>query len=424
MATPLEPFYKLRCSCNSYPWGKQGSRSLAARLCAKTPGWTKPSSDSSDLSDFKIDEDTPYAEMWMGTYPVLPSYVASTGEDLQAVLDRHPKELLGEHVVSKFGHSLLPFLPKVLSISKALPLQLHPNKEFASKLHEKDPEKFGDPNHKPEIALALSEFEAFCGFKPVKDIAPLLKLDPIKLFLAERNMSAIKLDNDGLRSLVKTILSSSDDVIKKIYHSLTSLPASNFTGVNKSIPKLAPRLASQYDKSDPGVLVALLTMNYLVLQPGEAIYIPADGVHAYLSGDIIECMARSDNVLNTGFCPSAERDSAEDFCSVLTFAPHSPEQCMLPPQSYQRSEKGKTRAFQPPLSEFNVLETRLGPGETEVLGKVGASIVLATEGGATVKAGGKSFELGEGNIYFVSQGVSVDIKAKSEGLLMHTAYVE
>lgn len=424
MATPLEPFYKLRCSCNSYPWGKQGSRSLAARLCAKTPGWTKSSSDASDLSDFKIDEDSPYAEMWMGTYPVLPSYVASTGEDLQAVLDRHPKELLGEHVISKFGHSLLPFLPKVLSISKALPLQLHPNKEFASKLHEKDPEKFGDPNHKPEIALALSEFEAFCGFKPIKDIAPLLKLDPIKLFLDESNMSAVKLDNDGLRSLVKTILSSSDDLIKKTYQGLASLPASTFTGVNESIPKLAPRLASQYDKSDPGVLVALLTMNYLVLQPGEAIYIPADGVHAYLSGDIIECMARSDNVLNTGFCPSAERDSAEDFCSVLTFAPHSPEQCMLPPKSYQRSEKGKTRVFQPPLSEFNVLETRLGPDETEVLGKVGASIVLATEGGATVKAGGKSFELEEGNTYFVSQGVSVDIKAKGQGLLMHTAYVE
>ena len=57
--------------------------------------------------------------------------------------------------------------------------------------------------------------------------------------------------------------------------------------------------------------MALVTMNYLVLDKGDSIYIPADGIHAYLSGDIIECMARSNNVLNTGFCPTADRNSAK-----------------------------------------------------------------------------------------------------------------
>jgi mannose-6-phosphate isomerase len=62
----------------------------------------------------------------MGTYPELPSYVLETGEDLQKVIDSRPKELLGEALINKFGHTNLPFLPKILSIAKALPLQLHP----------------------------------------------------------------------------------------------------------------------------------------------------------------------------------------------------------------------------------------------------------------------------------------------------------
>src|SRR5690242_15339134 len=62
----------------------------------------------------------------MGTYPTLPSHVLETDEDLQEVLDKHSQELIGENVIKKFGHTKLPYLPKVLSISKALPLQLHP----------------------------------------------------------------------------------------------------------------------------------------------------------------------------------------------------------------------------------------------------------------------------------------------------------
>lgn len=62
----------------------------------------------------------------MGTYPELPSYVLATGEDLQDVINKHSNELFGETVLKKFGHKDLPFLPKVLSIAKALPLQLHP----------------------------------------------------------------------------------------------------------------------------------------------------------------------------------------------------------------------------------------------------------------------------------------------------------
>ena len=205
MSTKAEPVYRLSCSCNSYPWGKQGSDSLSARLCENQHGW-----DGEDAkSTFKIDESKPYAEMWMGTYPVLPSYVADTGEDLQDVIDRHSKELIGDNVINKFGHTKLPYLPKVLSIAKALPLQLHPDKEVASRLHKEDPDSFTDPNHKPEIALALSEFEAFCGFKPLDEIAQLMQLNPLKRFLpGNQETPGATFDNETLREVVRSMLES------------------------------------------------------------------------------------------------------------------------------------------------------------------------------------------------------------------------
>lgn len=237
---------------------------------------------------------------WFGTYPVLPTYVKSTGEDLQDLIDKHPKELIGETVSNKFGHTKIPFLPKVLSISKALPLQLHPNKELAAELHKKDPDNFTDPNHKPEIALALSKFEAFCGFKPLSEIEPLMQLEPLKTFIPSESSS---FNDQTLKSVVHTMLEASDEDIETAVKALEKEPSSSF-GKASHIQGLIPRLADQYDKTDPGLLVALITMNYLVLEPGECISIPADGIHAYLSGDIIECMARSNNVSDTG--PSSE----------------------------------------------------------------------------------------------------------------------
>ncbi|KAK3215384.1 hypothetical protein GRF29_19g3097220 [Pseudopithomyces chartarum] len=324
----VEKVIQLKCKCNEYPWGRQGSKSIAATLCSKTPG-----------TDFKIDENTPYSEMWMGTYPELPSYVLSTGEDLQDVLDAHADDLIGQRIIKKFNHTKIPFLPKVLSIAKALPLQLHPNKDLASQLHARDPDQFTDPNHKPEIALALGDFEAFCGFKPLADIERLMQLPPLQAFLP--GVKKPSFDDQSLKHVVKFLLTASDEAIRKTNDALLQIPREKY-GQDAYILDLLPRLIEQYDNSDNGTIVALITMNYLQLKKGDSIYIPADGIHAYLSGDIIECMARSNNVLNTGFCPRADRDSVDLFTSCLTFTPHSGEECMLRDRPFDRS-KGERR---------------------------------------------------------------------------------
>jgi mannose-6-phosphate isomerase len=97
--------FQLNCQCNNYPWGKKGQESLAARLCAKTPG-----------NGFEIENDKNYSEMWMGDYPTLPAKSLSTGEELHTIIDQDKEKLLGRNCMEKFGGEL-PFLPKVSHVS-------------------------------------------------------------------------------------------------------------------------------------------------------------------------------------------------------------------------------------------------------------------------------------------------------------------
>ena len=173
-----------------------------------------------------------------------------------------------------------------------------------------------------------------------------------------------------------------------------------------------------------GNLIALLLMNFLVLSAGDAIFVPADGIHAYLSGDIIECMARSNNVINTGFCPRADRDSVELFTSALTFSPHSPDEAMLPSKSSKRGRHGRTKEYAPPMSEFSMLVTQLEARQQEVVEPVqGPSIMIVTSGSGTMKVEGKTHDLKEGYVFFIRQGVSVDFESE-KGLETYRAYAE
>lgn len=383
--------FQLSGSCNNYPWGKQGQQSLAAQLCKKT------------VKNLEIKDDEFYSEMWFGDYPDFPARVVKTGELLKDVLDKNKERLLGKKVIEELGGQL-PFLPKILSIAKALPLQIHPNKELAAKLHAKDPENFTDPNHKPEIAVALSKFEVFAGFKPIFEIEPLFKLSALQSFVPA---NITQWTDQTLRDVTRNILKADDTTIKQTQQRLLSTPKSDL-GSAAYILDLLPRLKNQYGPADPGSLVALTCMNFMTLQPGDALYIPADGIHAYLSGDIVECMARSNNVLNSGFCPPAERNSIDLFSDTLTFKAHSKADVVLPSTETGKSKAGRTRVYRPPMSEFDMLRVELGEAEgDEIEGSEGPGVLIVTRGSGRMEADGESFELGEGAIHFVAPGVKV-----------------
>ena len=143
--------YSLQGVCQQYAWGKIGSKSAVAQL-AKL-----------NNPEMTINEDQPYAELWMGAHVKAPSKLLPKGN----LRDIEPD---------------LPFLLKVLSVNKALSIQAHPNKSHAEKLHAKFPEIYKDPNHKPEMCIAVTDFEGLCGFRMLKDINEFYsKIDSLKV---------------------------------------------------------------------------------------------------------------------------------------------------------------------------------------------------------------------------------------------------
>ncbi|EAT81944.2 hypothetical protein SNOG_10550 [Parastagonospora nodorum SN15] len=126
------PLIRLECGVNSYDWGKVGKTSAAAKFHAAT------------ASDFSIEEEKPYAELWMGTHPSLPSKDLETKRSLLDLVQEN-QALLSPEIAQKYENRL-PFLFKVLSINKALSIQAHPNKKLAEQLHAKDPKNYPDDN--------------------------------------------------------------------------------------------------------------------------------------------------------------------------------------------------------------------------------------------------------------------------------------
>lgn len=250
--------------------------------------------------------DVPYAEYWIGVHPKAPSEILIENQkyNLVDVIKENSNEILGERIAEKFNHTL-PFLLKILSINKALSIQAHPDKSLAKLLHTNDPANYPDENHKPEIAIALDNLKAIVGLKEFHEI---------KLTL--ENYSEIKtlISDETLNDLFNSKNSGNSKFIEKLYAQIMN---SSKEKLEKCILQLKKRFESksdlaecesqfliQYENygSDIG-LISLLLFNMLNLESGEAIFTPAGIPHAYIKGNIIECMANSDNVVRAGLTP-------------------------------------------------------------------------------------------------------------------------
>lgn len=98
---------------------------------------------------------------------------------------------------------------------------------------------------------------------------------------------------------------------------------------------------------------------------------------------------------------------------------------MLRPNDYPGSRNGKSQLYAPPLSEFDMLQTKLEAGEEEVLQALGGPLVfVATKGNAMLKANGKVYEVREGSVFFVAHGTELELEGQGGGFMMHAAFVE
>ena len=266
----------------------------------------------------KPPDGSPQAELWLGAHPTAPSKVGS-GATLEELISQAPQRVLGEASFARFGPRL-PFLLKVLAAGEPLSLQAHPSlaqaqagfarEEAAGLPRTAANRNYKDANHKPEIICAVTPFRALCGFRSVADSVRLLKGLGLDTALLERA---------GLRAYFEhlmTMLKEEQGVLVDWVEVAAQKGVSGFEGECE----LALRLAELYPQ-DVGIIGALL-LNLVTLRPGEALFLDAGNLHAYLEGTGVELMASSDNVLRGGLTPK-HVDVAE-LLSVLNFSDGPP----------------------------------------------------------------------------------------------------
>jgi mannose-6-phosphate isomerase len=210
----------------------------------------------------------------------------------------------------------------------------------------------------------------------------------------------------------------------------------NSEGADPELVVLAIELARQFP-GDIGVF-CIFVLNYLSLRPGESIFLGAGEPHAYISGDIVECMATSDNVLRAGLTPK-KRDVV-NLVESLTWGMGGGTRSVLVPETWggdggtnlgkvgDGGEDGgpKTVIYDPPISEFSILRVRLANAENEHhRGIDGPSVVIVTRGRGEMAGGERSLPLGEGSVVFIGAGEEVVWKSRGrEGLEIYRAFCE
>ncbi|CAL5875156.1 uncharacterized protein PFLUO_LOCUS9460 [Penicillium psychrofluorescens] len=405
---------------------------------------------------FSIKPDQPYAELWMGTHPSNPSFDASTSQTLLQIIN-DKDSLLSPSIVAQYGREL-PFLFKILSIQDALSIQAHPDKTLAKQLHARDPTNYPDENHKPEMAIAVTPFEALCGFRPLDEIAHFLEQVPTLRTLVgeddsssfqqaaavyDKNMShgARETGKKALQMIFSKLMNSSESSIESASRALVEsakIEGESFAGggvpstSGAVLSELIARLYGQFGP-DHGLFVLFFT-NFVTLPPGGALYLQADDIHAYISGDIVECMATSDNVVRAGF--TARFKDVPTLVDMLTYNYAPIEEQTMEPAEYLKAALNKKAAsngsfitiYDPPIDEFAVARSVLkGQGAAVTYPQMdGPSIMICTRGEGRITVGSITMDVQEGYVFFVGAAAECALEAQSDNkdFEMYRAFCE
>ena len=333
---------------------------------------------------------TPQAELWMGAHPKAPSMVKCDGnwKSLLELIEKNPHDILGEKVAEKFDNSL-PYLFKVLAAAKPLSIQAHPSRAQAKRGFERENRvgtpidaynrNYKDDNHKPECICALSLLWALNGFRKISDIVGLMgKICP-KGLKNELNNLRGEPNSLGLKNFFQAIMTMERVRQKQII-------ADAITNAQKFIDddqayKWMIDFYREYP-ADIGVFSPVL-LNLICLKPGQAMFLRAGELHAYLDGVGIEIMANSDNVLRGGLTP--KHVDVPELLKVLNFEEREVD-ILIPEESSNYESIYSSSAEEFILSVISVKEGIIynSPLDRSV------EILLCTDGNATVFDSGKN----------------------------------
>ena len=404
----MSELFKLRNQIKRYEWG--------------SPEWIPRLLGVSNNGE-------PWAELWMGTHPAAPSRLildeSETG--LGELIARNPAYYLGKKGAEQYGS--LPFLFKLLAAEKPLSIQAHPNKAQAREGFDREnraglavdaPDRnYKDPNHKPEIICALTPFTGMCGFRPPAEIRRLLEafLSPAPASLREGFAPLLAAVNDddvpaALRNFTETLFGLPAALREELTRFIlsqqvpvgaeeTDTGAAAACKVSAAQRESMRRFAELYP-GDPA-LVSPLYLNLFSLEPGEAVFLRAGILHAYIHGFGIELMASSDNVLRGGLTP--KHVDVPELLKILDFSPLKPEILKPFPENPDGAQDAPAVRFRYPAAcceEFSLSVMRGAGGKTPFY-ETGPAICIVTEG--ELAAGEKGeIRFKQGEAFFIPAG--------------------
>lgn len=226
--------------------------------------------------------------------------------------------------------------------------------------------------------MALTEFDALAGFRDVdetKEIFRELDIEELARYVDLLNTSD---DAEALRALFTTWLTLPQNVLDQLVAAVAAGCAA-YAGKSdqaRLVAETTELLANRYP-GDPGVLGSML-LNRLRIQPGEALYLGAGQLHAYLNGMGVEIMANSDNVLRGGL--TKKHVDVVELLRVLQFTP------LDSPVVRPSADAAGWNVYSTPAQEFELSSKNLRAGEEIRLSADTAAIVLVTEGSVTISA--------------------------------------
>ncbi len=328
----------------------------------------------------------PWAELWLGAHPSAPSTVGGDGKSLDALIAADPVAAIGGDVADRFGG--LPFLLKVLAAGSPLSLQAHPSiaeaeagfdREDAAGIAVDAPNRsFRDRNHKPELICALTEFDALCGFRdPIATLAILETIETTALD-SVRQLLRAEPTTAGLNAVLGNLLTLSTAGAAALSDPVIEACRESGSDFGRRERDMAVALGDRYP-GDAGVVTALL-LNLITLAPGEALFLGAGNLHAYLHGTGVELMANSDNVLRGGL--TLKHVDVDTLLAIVDAAP-------VEPDVQRPSLVDGVATYDTPVPEFSLQRIEID-GDQLIGG--GPAILLCTEG--AVDAGAQVIDRG------------------------------
>jgi mannose-6-phosphate isomerase len=361
----------------------------------------------------------PEAELWMGAHPSAPSGVARDPATLDAVIAADPVRELGPECAERFS-GRLPFLLKVLSAERALSIQVHPSRAQAEVGFAAENERGlapGDPARnyvddwpKPELLYALTPFEVLAGLRTPADAADLLRalaVDQLGPLAGELSAATSEQAMAGaLASVLEWPERSRAGLVADVVVACSKLAASGSVAsgsaasgsaasgseVSRYADACAAAVRVAADHPDDLGIVALLLMRHAVLQPGQAVFMPAGGLHAYLRGTGIELLANSDNVVRAGL--TGKHIDVPELLKLL-------DPVVSVPVIAPRVLPDGIAWFDTPAPEFRLYLLDLSGPALALPGR-GPRILLCLEGACVLRsASGEALELTRGGSCFI-----------------------